>query len=459
MAVSEEQAAGAAAPRLERSLSAFDTFNLSVGSIIGSGIFMAPAVLATQLPSLPLIAAAWGMGALMSLLGSLCIAELGAAQPEAGGLTVYLRSAFGPVWGFLYGWTTFSVIQTASIAALTVALAESIGHITPLSLVAERCVAIGAIAFLTGLNVIGVREGVWTQNVVTLAKVVLFVGLFVLSFVLSGHGVAPVPAPAHPPIRLITFCAAIMGPLWAFDGWIQTSYVAGEIKNPARNLPLATILSVVAVAVVYLLFNACQFKVLGVGGVARSSLPVADTANAVLGRVGGVFVAVLVVMTLFSSTSGVILAGARVNYAMAREGLFFRVASRIHPRFKTPAAALVLQGVWGALLVLSGRYDQLLTYLLFASWAFYGLGGVAVIVMRRKFPQLPRPYRVPGYLFTLLVFIIASAGLLVSSLVSAPRDSLVGLGLMLSGLPFYAFWRRRARPAAATRVAAVATQP
>ena len=432
-----------ASSELPRSLGLFDSTMINVGTMIGSGIFLVPAIVAQYLHTPALNLAVWVVATIVSLLGALTIAELGASLPKAGGLFVYLKEAYGPIWGFFYGWALFVVIQTGSIAAVAVAFATYLGHFVPLGDLGVKLIAVIAIAALTAVNVLGVREGAWTQNIVTVAKIAVIGGLLAIAFsaptgawsnLLSG-GSSLAPATA------LAFGAALIGPLWAFDGWIQTSYVGGEIRNPARYLPLATIASVVIVGVVYLLLNVAYLYVLGVEGTARSALVAADTAAAVLGSAGAGFAAALVMLTALGSTNGMILAGPRVYYAMAREGLFWEPLARVHPRFRTPAVSLGAQGLWSIGLAFSGTYEQLFTYVIFASWVFYGMGAAAVFVLRRR-ADLPRPYRVWGYPWVPLAFIAFTIALLVNTLVTDPRNSLIGLGLLLAGVPVYLYYRR-----------------
>jgi len=427
---------------LRRSLSLLDATLVNVGVMIGSAVFLTASDVARALPQPLLQLAVWAVAALLSLAGALTIAELGAAFPKAGGLCVYLREALGPFWGFFYGWALLVVIQTAAIAAVAVAFASYCGHFLPLAPRAADLVAVAAIAALTGINVLGVREGVWTQNVVTGAKVLVVGGLIAAAF-LGSAGSPSHFAPSSHPWTFAAFGAAAIGPLFAFDGWITTSYIGGEIKSPGRNLPLAALLSIALVTLLYLGLNAGYLYVLGSDRVAASPLVAADTARALLGPRGADLAAGMVVLATVGGLNGNILGGARVLYAMAEAGLFWRAAGRVHPRFGTPAAALLAQGVVSIGFVFTGRFDQLLTSCLFASWLFYGLGGVAVFVLRRR-TDLDRPYRVWGYPVVPAAFVASAALLLVSTVAADPRDSVLGAALLLTGVPAYVFLNRRA---------------
>ncbi len=433
----------AAEPGLARSLGLFDATLLGVGTMVGSGIFFVPASIAAQLGPPWLQLGVWVVAALISLLGALTFAELGVALPRVGGLLVYLKEAYGPVWGFLYGWALFAIVQSGSIAAVAVAFATALEKLVP---VPTTPVAVGVICALTAVNALGVRTGVWAQNLVTLAKVLVIGGLVVLAATTTSGSLAHLsttPAGAAP-VTLGGFGIALLAALWAFDGWIHTSYVAGEIRDPARTLPRANCLAVVGVMLLYLALNTAYLWVLGADGVAASALPAADTAAARLGRAGAGFAALLVLVATLGAANGMVLAGARVTYAMAKEGMFLPAAGRIDPRLGTPAIALVLQGAWAIGLVFSGRYEQLFTCVIFAEWIFFGMGAAAIFVLPRR--GHPLPYRAPGSPAIVALFLLATVALLVSTLLETPRDALLGLGLLVLGLPAY-FYFRPAAPA------------
>jgi APA family basic amino acid/polyamine antiporter len=416
---------------------------VNAGVMIGSAVFLTASDLARVFPHPLVQLAAWGVAALFSLAGALTIAELSAALPEAGGLSVYLDRAFGPFWGFFYGWALFVVIQTASIAAVAVAFASYSGHFVPLSPRAAEGVAICAIGALTLVNVLGVREGVVTQNVMTFAKIAVITGLIFLAFGGRGGSWSRLATPeGSSSAGIAAMVAALIGPLFAFDGWITISYMGGEVKRPARNLPLAALASVGIVAAIYLALNAAYLFVLGSEGVARSGLVAADTARVLLGEPGAGLAAGMVALATLGGLNGNVLGGARVLYAMAHAGVFWRPAAQVHPRFGTPAIALAVQGAASMAFVLTGRFDQLITSVLFASWLFYAMGGVAVFVLRRDL-RLQRPYSVPGYPVVPALFILFAALLLVSTFVADPRDSLLGIALLSTAVPAYWIARRK----------------
>ena len=429
-------------PALARSLGLLDATLLGVGTMVCSGIFFVPASIARQLGPPWLQLGVWVVAALISLFGALTFATLGVALPRAGGLLVYLKEAYGPVWGYLYGWALFAIVQSGSIAAVSVAFATALSELAPMP---RTPVAVGVICALTALNVVGVRTGVWAQNLVTFAKILVIAGLVGLAASARSGSVAHLTTTpgAAAPATLGGFAVALVAALWAFDGWIHTSYVAGEIREPARTLPRANLLAVALVMLLYLALNLAYLWVLGADGVAASALPAADTAAARLGRAGAGFAALLVLLATLGAANGMVLAGARVTYAMAKEGMFLPAAGRIDPRLGTPAIALVLQGAWAAGLVFSGRYEQLFTCVIFAEWIFFGMGAAAVFVLPGRGHALP--YRAPGGHAVVALFLVATAALLAGTLIETPREALLGLGILVAGLPAYLYFRQPRR--------------
>jgi len=434
---------------LRRSLTLLDTTLLSVGTMIGSGIFITSAAIARDIDASLLHLMVWVVGGLFSVLGALVIAELGAMMPEAGGIYLYLERAFGPLWGFLYGWAVFVAIQCGSIAALAVGTATYLGHFVPLGTLDTRLVAVVTILALTWINTRGVAQGAFVQNFLTFAKIGA-IGVLVATACGWGEAAHLRPythdgplAPLLAPIGL-----AMVAALWCYDGWIHVCYVAGEVKDPSRNLPRAAIASTLVVMAIYLALNLSYILLLGVEGMAASDLVASEAARAVFGSAGAGFVAAAVAVSCLGSNNGCVLAGARVYYAMAKDGLFFRSVGRVDPERAVPAVSLAAQAVWSSLLVFSGRYDQLFTYVIFVEFLFYGLAAVAVIVLRRREPGAERPYRVPGYPWTPLAFIAFSAALLAATVWGAPREAAMGAAVMLAGIPAFLVWDRRRRAAA-----------
>jgi amino acid transporter len=359
-----------------------------------------------------------------------------------------LREAYGPVWGFLYGWANFLVINPAAIAAIAVGFARYVSFFVPLSATAIQIVAIASILGLTALNCLGVRLGATTQNVLTLCKMAALGALIAAAFVLPGGSAENFQPlwPAGPPGQWIgRFGVAMMAVLWAYDGWIESTYVGSEIKNPERNLPRSIILSTLIVIVFYVLASVAFSYVLSPAKMATSALVASDAAQVTMGALGAGLVAAAIIISTLGANNGIILTAARIPYAMARGGLFFRAQGIVHPRFATPVVALVTQGVIATVLAMAGTYDQLATYCVFAQVLFYALSATAVIRLRHTAPQRPRPYRTWGYPFTPLAFTACAVWLLGNTIIQAPKDAAIGAGLILLGLPGYWYWQRSAR--------------
>src|SRR5215510_12055346 len=361
---------------LKRQLTLFDAVMLNAGTMIASAIFIVPATVAAAVQGSLLMTAVWVIGGLVSLLGALSVAELSAMYPEAGGQYAYLRESYGTVWAFLYGWSTFAVINTASIAAIAVGFARYIGFFfdTPLSEPAIRAIAIASIVALTALNCRGVRLGATTQNILTTLKIGALLLLIITAFALPGGSVENLTPlwPATPWQQLIgPFGVAMVAVLWAYDGWIETTYVGSEIKDPGRNLPRSIILSTLIVIALYVLASIAYSYVLSPSLMASSTLVASDAVQRTLGPRGAGLVAAAILISALGANNGIILTSARIPYAMARRGSFFRAQGYVHPRYATPTTALITQGVISAVLAASGTYDALFTYVVFAEFLFY----------------------------------------------------------------------------------------
>ncbi len=431
---------------LRRELGLLDTTMINVGTMIASAIFIVPASIAAGVPGSALMILVWIVGGLVSLLGALSIAELGAAYPEAGGQYAYLREAYGPVWAFLYGWANFLVINPASIAAIAVGFATYVGFFVPVSPGAVKGVALASIAGLTLLNCLGVRLGATTQNVLTFLKMAALAALIFTAFILPGGSTAnfqPLWPAGAVSDWIRPFGVAMIGVLWAYDGWLETTYVGSEIKDPGKNLPRSIILSTVIVIAFYVLASVAYSYVLSPARMAGLTLVASDAAQVTMGAVGAGFVAAAILVSTLGANNGIVLTAARIPYAMARGGLFFRSQGIVSERFATPVVALITQGVISAALTLSGRYDQLFTYVVFAQFVFYALGCGAVMRLRRTAPDIPRPYRTWGYPWTPIVFIAFALWLVANTVLERPRDAAIGAGLIVLGLPGYWYWSRR----------------
>jgi APA family basic amino acid/polyamine antiporter len=431
---------------LKRELGLFDATMINVGTMIATAIFIVPAEVAAAVPGSLLMILVWIVGGAVSLLGALAVAELGAAYPEAGGQYAYLREAYGPLWGFLYGWTALLVINPASIAAIAVGFARYFGHFVPMSEAWIRITAILSVFALTWLNCLGVRLGATTQNILTILKMGALLLLIITAFVLPGGSIENLKPfwPSGSWGSLIgPFGVAMVAVLWAYDGWIETTYVGSEIKDPGRNLPRSIILSTLIVIALYVLSSFAYSYVLSPSHMAGSTLVASDAVQRTLGPSGAGLVAAAILISALGANNGIILTAARIPYAMARQGLFLRSQGYVHPRYSTPTVALLTQAVISAILAASGTYDMLFTYVVFAEFLFYALSSGAVLRLRRSAPQLTRPYRTWGYPWTPIVFILCAAMLVGNTIWNKPRESAVGAGLILLGLPGYVYWKKR----------------
>lgn len=406
-----------------------------------------PAEIALRLHATSLTVAVWVVGGIVSLLGALSIAELAAAMPRAGGGFVYLTEAFGPVWGYLYGWANGTVINPASIAAIAVGFASYFGVFVPLGAAGIKAVAIVSILALTLLNALGVRAGAATQNLLTLTKIGILAALIVIGFALPG-GAAENLQPVWPSGSWSSvvgpFGLAMVAVLWAYDGWIETTYVGGEVTAPGRTLPRAIVYSTLIAGVLYVLVTLSFTWVLSPARVAHSTLVASDAAQVTLGRIGAGLVAGAILVSTLGANNGIVLTSARIPYAMARGGLMFRWIGGVHPRRLTPVPSLLVQGAIASVLALSGTYERLFTYVIFTEFLFYAAMCGAVIRLRRRAPDMPRPYRAWGYPVTPLVFIGFSIWLVYNTVAQKPLDALVGIAILAAGLPMYYYWKRSA---------------
>jgi len=418
---------------------------INVGGIIGSGIFMVPATVALYTTSSSLFFMVWILGGIISLFGALSVAELGAAMPRAGGQYVYLNEAYGPVWGYLYGWSAVAVINTASIAAVGVAFAEYLSFFTPLNSFDIKSVAIVSIVILTIINVIDVKSGARFQNWFTFTKIASIIIVILLGLFLDGGSTQNLS-----PFFNDQSFSSLVGPLglamvavlWTFDGWIFITYVAGEVKNPGRNIPLSIIYCMIIIVSVYLALNYVLVFALGFDKMIGSELVMSDAASIFIGNQGGAIITIIILISLIGANNGFILTSARINYAMAKNKLFFKQAASIHPKYKSPSNALIIQCVWACILTFTGTFNQLITYIIFASWIFYGMSAGAVIILRFKKPELKRPYKTPLYPWIPIIFILFAIFLTINTIMEAPRDAGIGTLLILAGLPFYYYWNK-----------------
>jgi APA family basic amino acid/polyamine antiporter len=433
---------------LRRTLGFTDLMLIAIGTVIGSGIYLVPSVVLQQSGGRASVAVIiWTAGGLLSLLGALTYAELGAANPDAGGLYVYLRDAFGPLVAFLYGWTSFVVIASGSVATLAVAFSNYLGQLIPLGAPATRAVSVVLIALLAIVNIRGTRNSATLQNWTTGAKVAVLTGLS-LALIVLGRGHAASVAPATPLNSSLTFAgigAAMIAVLWAYEGWQYVTFSAGETNDPQRVFPRAITAATAALVAIYLLANFGYLSALGPAAAASSTHVAADAVGTLFGDAAGKIVGALILVSIFSATNGLFLTTPRMYFAMARDGVFFARLANIDPRFGTPVFAIVSLAVWSAVLAVSGTFEQLLTYVVFAGWIFYGLGALAIFVYRRRAPDAVRPFRTPGYPLSPILFVASATLLVLNTLATQPLRAAIGLGAVAVGTPAFYLWRARAK--------------
>jgi APA family basic amino acid/polyamine antiporter len=428
---------------LRRSLGFTDLALVTAGTVIGSGIYLVPSVVLRQSGLDPRLAILiWVVGGVLSLLGALTYAELGAMQPDAGGLYVYIRDAFGPLTAFLYGWTSFFVIASGSIAALAVAFGNYFSQIVQVGPTGIKLMAVTLIAVTAAINVSGTRKGSTVQNWTTGAKIITLLGLSVAMMVLGHHGdPTSAASTSNPGDTTVRLGAAMIGVLWAYEGWQYATFSAGEAKDPQRTFPRAISVATFALIAIYVLANLGYIAALGAPAAARSDHIAVDAVRVIAGSAAGAIVGTLILVSIFSAANGLMLTAPRLYYAMARDGLFFKRLALVSPRFGTPAVAIAAIAVWSAMLALSGTFEQLLTYVVFTGWIFYGLGGLSVFVYRRTRPDTPRPFRVPGYPLTPALFVASAALLVFDTMRTQPLRAVIGLGVVLIGTPAFYCWR------------------
>jgi len=431
---------------LRRTLSFRDLVFIVVGTVIGSGIFLTPGAVVRDAGSGGVALAAWIVGGVLSLLGALTFAELGALKPESGGLYAYVRDAFGPLPAFLYGWTMFVVIGSGSLATLAAAFPRYVEAFVPLSAVGARVVSILMIAVVTAINVRGTRQSADVQGLATMTKVAVIV---LLAAMLVAGGSAGISSAGWWPdewsfsaaVRGVT---AMIGVLWAYEGWQYVTFSAGETVDPQRVFARGIVVGTLALVGIYVFANVGYFRALGVAGVASSTRVASDAARVVLGPAAARVMAAVILVSIFSAANGLTLTLPRLFFAMARDRVFFARLATIHPTFGTPAAAIVSTAAWSTVLVLSGTFEQLLTYVVFMSWLWFALAAAAIFVSRRRDAHVPRPFRTPGYPATPLVFILAALLIVANTVVAHPMQSTIGLGFALVGIPVYRVWRTSA---------------
>lgn len=444
-------AASPADEGLARVLGLRSAILLVVGSVIGSGIFLTSGGMAAVIPSASLLLAAWVLGGILALTGALTYAEMGAMFPRSGGVYVFLKEAYGPLIAFLYGWAALFVVISGGIAAVAVGFATYLAYFVPAltnSSVAgvggTQLVAAIVILVLGLINYVGVRSGNMVNVVTTSAKVGALAALPVMALVAAR--VQPVYAPIVPPDLARPFAAfgvAMIAVLWTYEAWYFVTYASGEIKDPQRNIPRALFFGILILMTIYVLVNVAYLHALTIDEMKGTTRIAERAATALMGPAGATFIALTVVVSTFGNNGAALLAGSRLLFAMASDGVFLPAARRIHERYRTPHIAIAALTIWSAVLALSGTYEQLFTYVMFASILFNVAAGAALFRLRQTVPERPRPYRTWGYPVVPIVFILGSLAFVINTLMERPTESLAGLGLLALGLPAYWYWGKR----------------
>ena len=459
-----------AQPSLVRGLSLVDSVLLLVSGIIGSSIFLTAKDIAGPLPNPVLFLMVWVLGAVISLFACVAFAELGSMFPDSGGQYVYLREAYGDLVAFLYGWMLFAVANGGTIAALGVASAAYMGQIVPVisqnhvvftlgSVVFTRAHAVGLllIFLLTLVNVLGLRWGALLQNVSTWTKFLAMAAFVGLGFIVGKgswdhfrwQGAGGLSMGLTPGALISAMGVGLIAVFWAYDGWVYITWVAGEVKDPRRNVPRAMVLGVLAVAAIYIAMNMTYVYALPLSEVARHETIAHAAAAALFSPAAAVWLSAMIAVSCFSAAATCTLSGARVTLAMAQDGVFFKSMARIHPKWRTPALSLVGQGLWAALLTLSGRYDQLYTYVIFGMVLSYTMTVLGLFILRWKRPDIPRPYRCAGYPWLPGIYVLIGSAWTLNTILSRPKEAIAGMGIILIGVPGYLYWKWANRKAAA----------
>ena len=428
---------------LPRKLGLVDATAIVIGDVVGTAIFLVPNSVAQNLSSAAMILAVWIVTGVLSFFGALAYAELGAMIPSTGGQYVFLRDSYGPLWGFLCGWSFILAIYSGANATLAVGFATYLSYFIHLTPLLFKLAAVALVAILTLVNYRGVELGAATQRFFTLLSVSGLVAI-IGSALLSRQSTAiewSLPAS----IPWSHFGVAMIACLWAYEGWSSVSFVAGEIKQPQRNLPLALGLGVAIIVALYVLANVAYLKILPISTIASTERVAETMAERTIGPLGASLVALTVLLSTAGCTNAGAMTGPRIYFAQARDGLFFRKIGDVHPRFQTPSISILVQGIVTAVLAVSGSYEKLFSYVTFVAWVFYGLTVTGVLVLRRKYPDLPRPYKMWGYPVTPVLFAAIAFGFVINTLVTTPGPSLKGIAIVASGVPVYYVWKRKAR--------------
>lgn len=428
--------------KLKKSVTFTEAIAIVIGMIIGSGIFLKPGIVFNNAGSTGMGLLAWVVGGVISLASALTIAEIGAAIPKTGGLYVYLEELYGDVWGFLLGWVQTVISYPASGAALAIAFTSFATFFIPMNSLQQKLVAAGILLFVILMNIIATKFGGIIQTVSTVGKLIPVAAIVIFGLI-KGE-VHDITFAQSAVTTGMGFGAAILGTLWAYDGWIGVTNMAGELKDPKKDLPRSIILGVTSVMVIYALFNVALANVLPIDKIVASQSPVSDAAMLLFGKKGGTFIIAGMMVSVFGALNGYLMTGARVPFAMAeRKQLpFHEVLGKAHPKFKTPGNALIFEGALAVLYILSGSFNTLTDLLVFVLWIFFVMGVIGIFILRKKIPAEQRPYKVPLYPITPLVGIFGGGYILVSTIMSSPVNSLIGIGITVLGLPVFYYLKK-----------------
>lgn len=428
-------------PELVRSLGLIDASTIVIGIVIGSGIFVLPNLIAKELPSGIAIVSVWLVSGVLSFFGALAYAELGAMIPATGGQYVYIREAYGPLMAFVCGWTFMLAVLAGGTAWLTVTFSIYLDQFVHLTPTMSKLTSLALLAILSAVNYVGVRESAWVQRIFTFLKIV---GLLVLIGAAFASTKKPEAATAPVPtlFSLSHFGMAMAACLMAYNGWSYVSFVAGEVKDPQRNLVRSLAIGMTVVAVLYISANVAYLKVMSLSQIAASERVGAELATRTMGSIGATFVSVTVLLSIVGAVNGCILTAARLPFAQAKDGLFFAPFGRVHPRFQTPAFAILCGAIWTAVLILTGSYETLYSYAILAAWIFYTMGVAAVYILRKKSPHALRPYRMWMYPYTLWLFVGVSVWFIINAFITELRPSLMALVIVATGIAAYRIWEK-----------------
>ncbi len=435
---------------LKKALSRFDLIMIAIGSTIGSGIFLTPAIIANAIQSPAIILIIWLAGGILILCGALTFAELGALMPKAGGVYVFLSESYGKPVGFLYGWAYFLVVNTGGIAALSVAFSTYLAYFFPMTPFALKLAAVSGIFILTVINVMGVKTAGIFSDLFTILKLLGIFGVIAVGFIFGSSKITEfsfnffnnaMSGSASPAGGM---AVAMVGVLWSYGGWQHATFTAGEAKDAQRDVPVAMIIAALSVTAIYVTINIAYMFLLPVNTIANSPSVAADAVKTALGSVGGGIIALAIFISTFGTAGIYTLTAPRIYFAMAKDGIFFPQIAKVHPKYRTPYNAIIIQSTWAVLLILFwGTFENLISYVVFTDWIFFGLTAASVFIFRKKLPDVKRSYKTLGYPFTPLIFIAVAAWFVINTLIEKPVQAIAGLIMLGLGLPVYYYWKNK----------------